>query len=61
LRRRLREAVRAHYLRITTGMDLVLVPREAAARAVYTDLRAAVSNALDAAGLLDRLGGDRGR
>lgn len=61
MRRRLREAVRAHYLRITMGMDLVLVPREAAARAVYPDLRAAVSNALDAAGLLDKLGGDRGR
>ncbi len=62
LRRRLREAVRAHSLRITTGVDLVLVPREAAAQAMYRDLRAAVSATLDAAGLLDdRLGGDRER
>lgn len=62
LRRRLREAVRADYLRITTGVDLVLVPREAAARAMYRDLRAAALTALGAAGLLDdRLGGDRER
>lgn len=52
LKRRLREAVRWHRLRIGTGVDLVVVPRIAASTASYADLRDGVSAALQAAGLL---------
>ena len=57
LRRQLREAVRAQREHITTDADLVVVPRETAARAAYSDLRTALAAALGAAGLLTR---DRG-
>lgn len=57
LRRRLREAVRAHARRIGAGVDLVVVPREAAVTATYDHLRAAVSAALSAASLLEERGG----
>ncbi len=60
LRRRLREAVRAHARRIGAGADLVVVARDAAVKATYDDLYVAVATALSAAGLLEeRAGGGR--
>lgn len=53
LRRRLREAVRAHHGLIGAGLDLVVAPRAGAAGATYASLHAAVGIALAAAGLLD--------
>jgi ribonuclease P protein component len=53
LRRQLREAVRSEGRRIASSVDLVVSPRETAAGAAYSDLRAAVAAALGAAGLLD--------
>jgi ribonuclease P protein component len=56
LRRRLREAVRAERGRLSQGVDLVVTPRGTAAAASMADLRAAVGDALAAAGLLDPVG-----
>jgi ribonuclease P protein component len=52
LRRRLREAVRAYRAAIRGGADVVLTPRDAAPRAAFGELHAAVGEALAAAGLL---------
>jgi ribonuclease P protein component len=52
LRRRLREAVRWHRPRMQRGVDLVVVPRAAAADAAYAELRDGVSAALGASGVL---------
>ncbi len=60
LRRRLREVVRAYRQDIVRGVDLVVVPRKAAAQATHGDLREAVWSALEGVGLLhDRY--ERGR
>lgn len=48
LRRRLREAVRARRDLLGAGMDLVVVPKDAAAAASFAGLRAAVAAALGA-------------
>lgn len=52
LRRRLREAVRAHAGQVRAGVDMVVVPRAAAAKAGYDALLRAVGGALAEAGLL---------
>lgn len=52
LRRRLREAMRASVAGIHAGVDVILVPRGAAARADYSALRAEVVAVLRAEGLL---------
>ncbi len=52
LRRCLREAVRWHRLQLASGVDLVVVPRAAAALAAHTELRNGVRDVLAAAGLL---------
>lgn len=48
LRRRLREAVRAHRDVLRTGMDVVVVPNAAASAASFAGLREAVAAALGA-------------
>ncbi|MDR7522387.1 MAG: ribonuclease P protein component [Armatimonadota bacterium] len=52
LRRRLREAVREICGQVRFGVDLVIVPRASAGAAVPASLRAAIRQALEAAGLL---------
>jgi ribonuclease P protein component len=53
LRRSLREAVRRHRPQIRAGVDIVVVPRAAAAGAAYADLLDGVRAALGTAGVLD--------
>jgi ribonuclease P protein component len=52
LRRRLREALRASVAGIERGVDVIIVPREAAARADYQALRTDVAATLAAEGLV---------
>jgi ribonuclease P protein component len=59
LRRRLREAVRVSVADIERGVDVIVVPREAASRADYSALRAEVLAVLAAEGLLVAPGGGR--
>ena len=54
LRRRLREAVSANRTRIVVGVDLVVVPRPAAATAAFAAIRDSVKATLAAAGVLGR-------
>lgn len=53
VRRRLREAVGAHRARMGAGIDLVLVPRAAAADAPFVELSAATADGLRAVGALE--------
>lgn len=61
VRRRLREAVRAHGARMGAGIDLVLVPRAAAAGAPFVEISAATAEGLRAVGALGDARGDEGR
>lgn len=52
LRRRIREAVRAHRPRIRVGCDLVVSPRNRTVTASFAELLSAVDEVLSAAGVL---------